>query len=126
MNMQEFIESLDDKQKEDLKKLLGSGPAVSDEDSEDSEDTTRVDKEFKVNRKIKDTKRRTTVKGGKNKWVDTGEFKDITTPDVERTPRRRSAPKKEPVECHVCGKSFKADPRYLYGEYYRCNQCTGR
>ena len=121
--MKEFIESLDDKQKEDLKKLLGSNPAANDEDSED---TAKVDKEFKVNRQINDTKRRTTVKGGKNKWVDTGEFKDITTPDVERTPRRRGAPKKEPVECHVCGKSFKADPRYLYGEYYRCNQCTGR
>jgi len=120
MSMKEFIESLDDNQKEDLKKLLGSDLPASDKEP------VEVNKEFKVNRKIKETKRRTTVKGGKNEWVDTGEFKEITTPDVERTPRRRAAPKKEAVECHVCGKSFKADPRYQYGEYYRCNKCTGR
>ena len=121
MSIEKFVESLDDEQKEALKKMLAQ-PLDSEEP-----DKTSVNKEFKVeNREPPKPTRRSKVKAKKNQWVDTGEFRDITTPEVERTPRRRSAPKKESVECHVCGKTFKADPKFMYGEYPRCNKCTGR
>ena len=69
------------------------------------------------------------MKAGKNQWKDEGELKHIETPlpdDFERTPRRKAAPKKKEVECHLCGKSFKQDVRYSYGDFPRCNRCTGR
>ena len=53
-------------------------------------------------------------------------YRDWETPNFERTPRRRPPHKKTEVECHVCGKTFKEDPKYVHGEYYRCNRCTGK
>lgn len=71
-------------------------------------------------------RRREPVKARKNEWVDTGEGRDFDTEYGERTPRSRKPYKKVNVECSVCGKSFKADPKYIYGEYHRCSRCTGR
>jgi len=119
MSMEKFLSSLSEEQKDNLKQLL------DDDAAEEEKETPKVNEDFVVNRST--SNRRTQVRAGKNQWADTsGDFKDVETPDGERTPRVRKRPKKEPVECHVCGKSFKADPRYLYGEYYRCNKCTGR
>jgi len=127
MNMEKFLKSLNEEQKAALIGLLqNEEQEVTEELASDQEDQ-EVGENFVVkNRNMTESKGRSEVKGGKNKWVDTGEFRDVTTPDVDRTPRRKSPPKKTRVECHVCGKSFKADPRYLHGEYHRCNQCTGR
>jgi hypothetical protein len=71
-------------------------------------------------------RRREPVKAKKNQWVDEGEFKDFDTKYGERTPRNRPAPKKVDVDCSVCGRSFKVDPRYVYGEYHRCSRCAGK
>ena len=43
-----------------------------------------------------------------------------------RTPRRRGKPTKKEVECHICGKVFSMNANLVYGEYVRCNRCTGR
>ena len=72
------------------------------------------------------SRRREPVRAKKNQWVDEGEFKDIETQHGERTPRNRKPQKKVDVECSVCGRSFKTDPRYIYGEYHRCSRCVGR
>lgn len=72
------------------------------------------------------SRRREPVRARKNEWVDEGEFKDIETHHGERTPRNRKPQKKIDVECSVCGRSFKTDPRYVYGEYHRCSRCVGR
>ena len=69
---------------------------------------------------------RTPVKFKKNSWKDTGEFgneEETKTPKYEPTPRSREKAKKVEVECHVCGKAFFEDPRYMYGEYLRCSKC---
>ena len=71
-------------------------------------------------------RRKEPVRARKNEWKDTGEFRDIHTPEFEPTPRKRPPPKKVDVDCHVCGRPFKVDQRFVYGEYYRCNKCVGK
>lgn len=116
-----FIDSLSDEQKKKLLQALGNESVTSTK-------TAQVDENFIVKRAdtSSQTRRKEAVRARKNEWEDTGEFRDISTPDVERTPRRRPPPQKSDVECHVCGKSFKIDPRFAYGEYYRCNKCSGK
>lgn len=72
------------------------------------------------------SRRREPVRARKNEWTDEGEFRDIETKYGERTPRNRKPQKKVDVECSVCGRSFKTDPRYVYGEYHRCSRCVGK
>jgi hypothetical protein len=116
-----FIDSLSDEQKKKLLQALGN-------ENPTPVKTTQVDENFVMKRAdtTSQTRRKEAVKARNNEWEDTGEFRDISTPDVERTPRRRPPPQKSDVECHVCGKSFKIDPRFAYGEYYRCNKCSGK
>lgn len=69
------------------------------------------------------------VKFKKNSWKDNGEFRDdedLKTPKYEPAPRNRERSKKVEVECHVCGKTFFEDPRYIYGEFLRCSKCCRR
>lgn len=74
---------------------------------------------------------RVPVRAKKNQWVDEGENRD---PDFNaekfermgRAARNRSKVKKKNIECHVCGRSFEVNPNLVYGEYIRCNRCTGR
>jgi hypothetical protein len=125
MNIDKLLASLTEEQRRELQEALeweNEGGAIKDNDPS----PTAVGEDFRVkNRKAK-RQRRSAVKGGKNKWKDTGEFQDITTPDFERTERRRSAPKKTIVSCHMCGKEFKVNQSLVYGEFHRCNKCTGR
>lgn len=137
-----FIESLSDEQKQALLSILTSGnkedakppkkraikakPKKTEQASESTE-SVHVDSDFTMKRTdTSNNRRREPVKGKKNQWVDEGEFRDYETQYGERTPRNRPAPKKADVECSVCGRSFKVDPRYVYGEYHRCSRCTGK
>ena len=101
-----FIDSLSEEQKKKLLQALGNQNITSTK-------TAQVDENFIVKKADvpSQTRRKEAVKARNNEWEDTGEFRDISTPDVE---------------CHVCGKSFKIDPRFAYGEYYRCNKCSGK
>lgn len=124
-DIDKIIRGLSKEEKDKLVKALTDSGDVDQKDDDDSE--VYVDDTFTVkNRTTPKSQGRSQVRGGKNKWVDEGENKNIETPDFEKTPRRRSAANKVKVECHVCGKSFKSDPRYLYGEFHRCNKCIGR
>lgn len=141
MSMNDFVNMLSTEQKLALLKALqDNSPTVSPVPEEVRQetvnhinDTTPVDKnnisdDFRVS-SIKNTnngKRREPVRGRENRWKDEGEFRDIETPKFEKTPRRRDPPRKVDVECHVCGRTFKEDARYVYGEYPRCNRCTGK
>jgi hypothetical protein len=145
-DMEKFLSSLDEEQKRKLKEALeqdGVREAIEGDShleweneggSTQSKDSASappiVEADFVVkNRSLNQNRRRSKVKAGKNQWVDNGEYKDVDTPlpeDFEKTPRRKAAPKKTPVECHMCGKTFKQDSRYSYGDFPRCNKCTGR
>jgi hypothetical protein len=121
----DFVGSLSEDQK---KKLFQALVGNENTNNTTSAKSANVDENFIVKKAETQSqiRRKEAVKARKNEWEDTGEFRDISTPDVERTPRRRPPPQKSDVECHVCGKSFKVDPRFAYGEYYRCNKCSGK
>jgi len=123
-----FLEGLSNEQLQDLSKLTDNIiKERSDDETENTNDeTVDVAEDFKVTR-IKDSNnRKTPVKFKKNKWKDNGEFGDVETPNFEKTPRKRSKPNKRQVECHVCGREFSVNENLIYGEYHRCNRCTGR
>tara|TARA_R110002051_G_scaffold304737_1_gene374276 strand:+ start:246 stop:686 length:441 start_codon:yes stop_codon:yes gene_type:complete len=146
MSMENFIDSLSDEQKSDLKKLLKASedeanaiPAEHQEALNELDEVyhdsylqthdikkVKVNEDFTVTRSDNHEARKTPVKFKKNKWIDTGEMKDVDTPNFEKTPRRNAAPPKKEIECHVCGKKFKADTRYISGEFHRCNKCIGK
>jgi formylmethanofuran dehydrogenase subunit E len=137
--MNDFINMLNDEQKQALlKALVGDSqtlPSVPEEVKKESikkiqssappasanEDFTMFKQENTSN-----TRRKEPVRARKNEWQDTGEFRDVETPQFEKTPRRRQPHKRVEVECHVCGKTFKEDSRFVHGDYYRCNRCTGK
>lgn len=126
-DMNAFLSSLTEEQKQKLLAAL-IGDRKEEKAEELNKEETVIDENFIVQKSSNSNqRRREPVKARKNEFVDTGELhRDIETPQYEKTPRRRPPPKKLDVECGVCGRSFKADQRYVYGEFYRCNKCTGR
>lgn len=121
--MNEFINSLSEEQK---KKLLEALLPKQDESNPTKSVVGEDFRVFKTDNKLSNQRRREPVRGKENKWRDTGECSDVETKYGERTPRNREAPRKSEVDCHVCGRSFKVDKRYIFGEYYRCNRCGGK
>tara|TARA_B100000902_G_scaffold284953_1_gene270955 strand:- start:8275 stop:8649 length:375 start_codon:yes stop_codon:yes gene_type:complete len=124
MSMNEFVKTLSEEQKAALLSAL----AETEEVIEEAEETSDITEDFRVVKKssLKSNGRREPVKARQNTWTDTGEHKDIATPDVQRTPRNRPPPRKKNVVCNACGKSFKVNASIVYGEYYRCDRCTGK
>lgn len=132
MSMKDFVKTLSEEQKKALMEALSDKDNLilshlPDESKEQTIQAIKDSNNFIVDpNKTSNNRRKEPVKARKNEWVDTGEFRDIETPYGERTPRNRKPSKKMDVECSVCGRSFKTDPKYVYGEYHRCSRCTGR
>ncbi len=129
MSMNDFINTLSKEQKMALLKALQdeNSTIVSEVKQTVSEDDKNVPNDFRVSpTKNTNNKRREPVRARKNEWVDEGEDRHIETKYGSRTPRSREPSKKIDVECSVCGRSFKTDPKYVYGEYHRCSRCVGR
>lgn len=133
MSMKDFVDTLNEEQRKALLEALSSKESVSSQvvpQKVNQETKKHLKSDFIANTKaespISNNKRREPVRGRENRWEDTGEFRDVATPDIEPTPRRRPPPKKIDVECSSCGKSFKVDSRFVYGEYYRCNRCGSK
>ena len=124
-DMNSFINSLTEEQKQQLLSALTSNNKI---ETQKIQPQTNVSEDFRVHKTDNNlnNRRKEPVKARKNEWEDTGEFRDIETKYGERSPRRKAAPNKSTVECHVCGKSVKVDPRYVFGEFYRCNKCGGK
>ena len=85
-----------------------------------------VDTKFKNNNNLKSDSRREPVSAQKNTWTDEGEHKNISTPDVQRTPRNRPPPKMKDVTCNKCNKIFKVNASVVYGEYHICDRCVSK
>ena len=128
MSMNNFLDMLTKEQKLALLKALQEDSITVSSVPEEvkNESINHINENFIVDKNKTNNRRKEPVKGRKNEWVDTGEFRDIETKYGDRTPRNRQPSKKMDVECSICGRSFKADPKYVYGEYQRCNRCTGR
>lgn len=136
-NFDDFISSLTDEQKAKfMEALMKSSPNESIPKPPPSQPKTiqsrqssvTVGDNFVVTKtdETSNSRRREPVRARKNDWVDEGEFRDMDAKHGERTPRNRQPQKKVDVECSVCGRSFKTDPRYVYGEYHRCSRCVGK
>ena len=134
-----LLESLTDEQKAQLVQgLLKSNqnnevPTLKIEIEETVSSTPprrRVNEDFTVKRDDNLDNRKTPVRARKSEWVDDGEARDSSFDYAKfekmKTPRRRGKPKKRDVECHVCGRTFTMNEGLIYGEYVRCNRCTGR
>ena len=130
MSMDDFIQTLSDEQRAALLKALTGDdfkPEVESRWQHEEPISEAVDGDFTMHKKteLSKQKRREKVKASDNTWTDTGEHRDVETPDTARTPRNRSAPKKKDVTCHICGKKSKVNASLMYGEFYRCDRCTG-
>lgn len=127
MSMKDFVNTLNEEQRKALLAALSDDTNItlSHVDKATKEETKTIINEDFVMNKSQNTsgKRKEPVKARQNQWVDTGEFKDITTPEVARTPRNRQSPKKVQAKCYVCGKGFEADSRFVFGEFHRCDRC---
>jgi hypothetical protein len=131
-----FLSSLSDEQKEKLMQALlvknDNGIKTNKETiKKKTKDkpvtpTVQVNEDFTVNKELQQSRRRESVRARKNEWTDNGEHRDIVTPEFEKTPRNRQPPKKVDLECDVCGRAFKEDTRFVYGERHRCSRCTGK
>lgn len=131
MNFDDFIKTLSDEQKQMLMQSLIQKPQevevqVKPKEVPVKKSNAVVTEDFFVKRGNDELSRgKNPVRAKKNEWYDEGEFRDVETPKGERTPRNREKSKKVEVDCHVCGRSFQVDPRYIYGDYQRCNRCVG-
>ena len=127
-NVDKLIENLSDEEREELVKSLLSGKVKDKTERKRQRSKPSVNEDFIVDRSKQQSRgKKEPVRGRENTWVDSGsEHSDIETPKFERVERRRSKSRKVDLECHMCGKKFKADPRYVYAEFHRCNRCTGR
>ena len=68
------------------------------------------------------------VSAKENTFVDEGvEHKDSgnETPEVSLTKRSRPPVKYKEAICHVCGKKDSVHEALGFGDFYRCNNCTG-
>lgn len=127
--MDNFIQTLSDEQRAALLKALTGDdfkPEVESRFQHEEPISEAVDGDFTMNRDLdKHKSRKRVVKAGKNTWEDTGEHSDVSTPKVKRTPRNRQPPKMKDITCNSCGKTFTLNSSLVYGEYYRCESCTG-
>ncbi|NBP01087.1 MAG: hypothetical protein EBU90_13320 [Proteobacteria bacterium] len=119
MNIDKFIETLSPEQIESLKSAL-----FKTQQKEELVEDNKND--FRMNKSIDNkNKRKEPVRAKENTWVDTGEKRDIITPEFTPVARTREAPEKIKIKCHICGRMTEVDNRFVYGEFYRCNNCTG-
>ena len=135
MSMKDFVDTLNEEQKKALLDALTSKEVDTNVQPEPKEEdfirkNTVGIEEFTMNTAkssaLKANKRREPVKARENLWKDSGEHKNIKTPKTKRTPRTRPSPVKKDVVCSVCGKKEKINSNFVYGEFYRCNECIKR
>ena len=133
MSMKDFTKTLTDEQKAALLAALTEDesicPPPTEEDFINKNKVDVVTEDFRVvNNKnnLQRNSRRVPVNAGKNNWSDTGEHKNVKTPDIKKTPRNRKPAVKSTAKCHVCGKSVKFDKRFQYGEFVRCDNCGSK
>ena len=127
MNLKSFVDSLTEKEKAELMELLdGDKKSIAFQSEPTEEDfLNKNNPEFTMNKETSNKVRRSVVKAGNNTWSDEGEDRHIETPPTKITPRNRRPPQKKTVTCSSCGKKYNINSSLVYGEYYRCEKCTG-
>ena len=133
MNLNAFVQTLSIKEREELLNILIEDSNRWTTQPPDIECTTiqptttlspRQD-DFTMNKEVAKSKgRKAPVQAKSNQWQDTGEDRNIETPQVTRMPRSRPAPQKKDIVCHICRKNFSVNSNLVYGEFYRCDRCS--
>ena len=135
-----LLDNLTDDQKAKLVEGLVSSLDKSDKAQVQTENVeevvssaphSNVNEDFRVVNNTDKQQRKSPVRARKNQWKDSGEDRDpnfdpTLYEKMGKAPRNRGKVKKQNVECSVCGKSFSVNQSLVYGEYFRCNRCTGR
>lgn len=133
MNLNTFVQTLSIQEREELLNILLEDsnnwttmpPHIECTTSQPTTTLPPRQDDFTMNKEVAQGKsRKTPVQAKANQWQDTGEDRSIETPEVTRTPRSRSAPRKKDVICHICHKSFSVNASLIYGEFYRCDRCS--
>jgi DNA-directed RNA polymerase subunit RPC12/RpoP len=124
MSIDSFLATLTDEQKAALLEALTKNDTAAKNTQQVEEDKSQFIAQTK--KAPANQKRKEPVRAKQNTWTDTGEDRNIETPKYEPTPRTREKIEKVSIKCHACGKSFDIDPRFVYGEYYRCDRCASR
>lgn len=125
MSMEDFAKTLTPEQRKALFDALSKTESVTLEEHEEKTSTNNVADDFTMIKEnnLQSNSRRVPVKAQQNGWTDTGEHKNIETPQITKTPRNRKPASKMSAKCHVCGKSISVDKRFQYGEFIRCDNC---
>ena len=131
MSMKDFAKTLTEEQRKALLAALTEDEVSVEPTEEDFLNknnvgtTNNVSDDFTIIKEnnLQSNSRRVPVQAQTNAWTDTGEHKNIETPQITKTPRNRKPAAKTTAQCHVCGKSIKIDKRFQYGEFIRCDNC---
>ncbi|MAZ56605.1 hypothetical protein CL653_02340 [bacterium] len=102
---------------------------VADSDSGESPSTTTEEylASSKKDSVLKD-KSSSPVSAKENTFIDEGtDHKDSNnvTPEISLTKRGRPPTRYKEAVCHVCGKKDSVNESLSFGDFYRCNNCTG-
>ena len=133
MSMDEFMRSLSDQQKAMFLAALQDSGTPPEEDviepqTKQPSKKTKDPNDFTMKPKNgvpQQKKRKVPVKARENTWTDTGEHRDVSTPEFTKTPRNRKPPQKKTVTCSACGSKSKINANLVQGQYYRCENCVG-
>ena len=129
MSMKEFVDLLTSEQRKALLEALTGKEIDTNVQPEPTEEDflkkNTVNEGFEMSSTASKRPQRGAVRAGTNTWTDEGEHRDVVTPKSKITPRNRKPPRTKDVVCHICQKKFKINPALTYGEYYRCDRCSG-
>jgi len=82
--------------------------------------------EFSMNKVNDKISRPVEVKTRKNEFVDNGsEHKDVETPVVQLTERRRQPFKKVEQTCTSCNRTVEVHPQFAR-DFFKCDRCMRR
>lgn len=129
MNLNALVASLSEEERYELLNILSAtNEDVVEVTTPPPKASARDNNDFTMKSPSKistQKKRRTPVKAQKNTWADTGEHRDVETPEVVKTPRNRKPPQKKTVTCSACGSKHEINANLVQGQYYRCERCVG-
>jgi hypothetical protein len=134
MNLRNFVEGLTIEERTELLDILTENsltwttmpPHMEDIAPQEVVDRKNKTEDFTMHKNNSiSNKKKEPVVAKQNMWSDTGEDRNIVTPEITKTPRTRKPPAKKTVTCNACGKKESLNASLVYGEYYRCNSCLG-
>lgn len=133
MSMKDFVDTLNDEQKQALLAALNNKDSAASQavpEEVNQETKRKIVEDFTMHKEssLQNNSRRMPVKARNNTWSDSGteaRGAETETPNIERTPRTRKPPQKKKVNCSVCGKPNTINASLIYGQYYRCDNCIG-